>query len=76
MTQNSQALDKVNVNLVRKKCQALLSVVALVNSSVVLLADYVSVIPVTIENASVERGAGDLSVLLECVAGLLLCVDV
>ena len=28
------------------------------------------------ENASVERGAGALSVLLECVVRLLLCVDV
>ena len=28
------------------------------------------------ENACVEREAGDLSVLLECVARLLLCVDV
>ena len=48
----------------------------LANSSVVLLAGECSSDSCHNENACVERGAGDLSVLLECAPRLLLCVDV
>ena len=53
----------MNVNLVRKKRQALLSVAVFANSSVVLLAGYVLVIPVTMKMRALKE---ELEICLYC----------